>query len=82
MSEILEHRLKNPRTPEQRAKLLVRAKILDENGHYHPDFFSEETVAKSKANKFNDVFGILKSDKSVSLEEMENAVSDNYAENF
>lgn len=38
-------------TPEQRAELLIRAKILDEDGNYHKDFFSEETVEKSKRRK-------------------------------
>jgi hypothetical protein len=35
-------------TPEERAALLVSAKILTEDGEYHPDFFSEETILKSK----------------------------------
>ena len=38
-------------TPEQRAALLVSAKILDKNGIYHKDFFRPETVAKSKERK-------------------------------
>ena len=38
-------------TKEQRAELLIRAKILDENGNYHKDFFRPETVEKSKARK-------------------------------
>jgi hypothetical protein len=41
------------RTPEERAALLVKAKILDENGNYHKDFFRPETVEKSKARKVN-----------------------------
>lgn len=36
---------------KRRAELLVSAKILDEDGNYHKDYFSEETVAKSKQNK-------------------------------
>jgi|694.fasta_scaffold13139_7 hypothetical protein len=40
--------MKIEKNAEIRAKLLVSAKILDENGHYHSDFFREETVAKSK----------------------------------
>ena len=36
------------RTPEQRAQLLIDAKILTEDGNYHPDFFSEETIAGRK----------------------------------
>ncbi len=36
-------------TPQQRAKLLISAKILDKKGNYHKDFFSTETVEKSKA---------------------------------
>ena len=38
-------------TKEQRLELLYRAKILDENGNYHPDFFSEETIRKSKERR-------------------------------
>lgn len=41
------------RTPEERAALLIKAKILDENGNYHKDFFRPETVEKSKARKAN-----------------------------
>jgi hypothetical protein len=40
-------------TPQQRAELLVSAKILDENGYYHKDFFSKETVEKSKMKQAN-----------------------------
>lgn len=36
------------RTPEECDALLVKAKILDENGDYHPDFFSEETIQKGR----------------------------------
>jgi hypothetical protein len=39
------------RTPEQRAALLVSAKILDKNGNYDARFFSAETVKKSKERK-------------------------------
>lgn len=35
-------------TPEERAALLVSAKILTEDGEYHPDFFSTETIEKNK----------------------------------
>lgn len=38
-------------TKEQRMELLYIAKILDKDGNYHPDFFSEETVRKSKEAK-------------------------------
>jgi hypothetical protein len=41
------------RTPEQRAALLVKAKILDKNGNYDARFFSKETVEKSKVNNSN-----------------------------
>lgn len=41
------------RTAEERAALLIKAKILDENGIYHKDFFRHETVEKSKARKAN-----------------------------
>lgn len=41
----------NPLTKEQRMELLYTAKILDKDGNYHPDFFSEETVRKSKEAK-------------------------------
>jgi hypothetical protein len=40
-------------TPEQRAGLLISAKILDKDGNYHKDFFRPETVEKSKARKAN-----------------------------
>ena len=36
------------RTPEQRRAFLQRANILDENGYYHEDYFSKETVEASK----------------------------------
>lgn len=42
------------RTPKERAALLVSAKILTEDGEYHPDFFSAETIAKSKNKKVKD----------------------------
>ena len=38
-------------TKEQRLELLYKAKILDEDGCYHPDFFSEETIRKDKERK-------------------------------
>lgn len=38
-------------TKEQRLELLYKAKILDEDGYYHPDFFSEETIRKDKERK-------------------------------
>lgn len=38
-------------TKQQRLELLYSAKILDKDGNYHPDFFSEETIRKSKENK-------------------------------
>ena len=36
------------RNHEQRLEFLQKAKILDENGHYHKDYFSKETVEVSK----------------------------------
>lgn len=36
------------RNHEQRLEFLQKAKILDENGHYHKDYFSKETVEASK----------------------------------
>ena len=36
------------RSKEQRMELLKLAKILDDSGEYHPDFFSEETIKKDK----------------------------------
>jgi len=36
------------RTPQQRRELLIKAHILDKNGHYDARYFREETVAKSK----------------------------------
>jgi len=43
------------RTPEQRLAFLQRANILDANGHYKAEFFSAETVERSKTrvNKNN-----------------------------
>jgi hypothetical protein len=38
-------------TSEERMALLVSAKILTEDGEYHPDFFRDETVEKSKKVK-------------------------------
>ena len=37
------------RTREENIQLLKDAKIIDESGYYCPEFFSEETVAKDKA---------------------------------
>lgn len=39
------------RTPQERLAFLQRAKILDANGHYCEQFFSQETVAKSKEKR-------------------------------
>ena len=39
------------RTPEERFELLVQSKILTRKGHFHPKFFSKETVEKSKIAK-------------------------------
>lgn len=36
------------RTNEERRQILIDAKILTEEGVYHPDYFSEETVEKSR----------------------------------
>lgn len=50
------------RTPEQRRAFLQRANILDANGCYKAEFFSEETVAASKARNaqtFNYTFIII-----------------------
>jgi hypothetical protein len=42
-------------TKEQRMELLYKAKILDKDGNYHPDFFSEETIRRSKeANRIKE----------------------------
>lgn len=38
-------------TKEQRLQLLYDAKILNKDGSYHPDFFSDETVRKSREKK-------------------------------
>jgi hypothetical protein len=38
----------NSRTPEERKALLIKAKILTEDGFYHPDYFSKETIEKDK----------------------------------
>ena len=37
-------------THEQRVEMLRDAKIIDESGYFHPDYFSKETVEKDKAN--------------------------------
>lgn len=36
---------------ERRKALLVKANILTEDGNYHPDFFSEETIAKNRKHR-------------------------------
>lgn len=36
------------RTKEQRAELLKKANILDDNGHYVAHFFSAKTLQKEK----------------------------------
>lgn len=36
------------RTPKERRELLVKARILDKNGHYDARYFRKETVEKSK----------------------------------
>ena len=36
----------NMRSKQQRDALLIRAKILDTNGHYVEKFFSTETIQK------------------------------------
>lgn len=41
----------NFRTKEQRAKLLIKANILDSNGDYVERFFSAETIKKDKARR-------------------------------
>ena len=41
----------NFRTKEQRAKLLIKANILDNNGDYVKRFFSAETIKKDKARQ-------------------------------
>ena len=37
----------------KKIKKHLSAKILDENGYYHKDFFSKETVEKSKMKQAN-----------------------------
>lgn len=39
---------KRRNTPGESLAFLQRANILDENGHYHPDYFSAETVELSR----------------------------------
>lgn len=46
INSILDTR--KPLSKEQRMELLYAAKILDENGNYHPDFFSKETIERNK----------------------------------
>jgi len=36
------------RTPQQRLELLIKAHILDKDGHYDARYFRKETVEKSK----------------------------------
>ncbi len=38
-----------PMTQKERYQLMVKAHIIDEEGYYHPSFFSKETVAKDRA---------------------------------
>ncbi len=37
---------------EETFRLLLKARIIDRNGHYHKDFFSEKTVERSKKHPF------------------------------
>lgn len=37
------------RTNKQRHALLIKAHVLDENGHYDEKYFRKKTVEKSKA---------------------------------
>ena len=41
------------RTKEQRAELLRKAQILDDNGDYVERFFSQETLEKDKARRLS-----------------------------
>lgn len=41
------------RTPKQSQELLVKAKILDENGNYDINFFRKETVERSRKKRIN-----------------------------
>ena len=36
------------RTSEERRELLMKANILDKNGHYDARYFRKETIEKSK----------------------------------
>ncbi|MCU7836502.1 MAG: hypothetical protein KZQ83_14790 [gamma proteobacterium symbiont of Taylorina sp.] len=36
-------------TPEEQVRLLRDAKIIDNDGFLHPDYFSKETVANNRA---------------------------------
>lgn len=36
------------RTPQDRKRLLVKAHVLDTNGYYDAQYFSQKTVANSK----------------------------------
>ncbi len=40
------------RSHEDNFRLLVSANIIDKNGYFHKDFFSPETVARSKKHPF------------------------------
>jgi hypothetical protein len=41
------------RTHAERIELLRQANIIDNDGYYHKDFFSAETVAKDKSSRTN-----------------------------
>jgi hypothetical protein len=38
-------------TDQERSELLVKAKILDDQGYYHKDFFTKATVDESKRQR-------------------------------
>jgi hypothetical protein len=50
VKEMIERSRQNvrKRTHEQRMSFLQKARILDDNGYYREDLFSQETVAASK----------------------------------
>jgi hypothetical protein len=49
VADLLSKKVVNTR--EQRAELLRKALILDNNGDYLAQFFSAETVSKNKKNR-------------------------------
>ena len=50
IEELIESVKKRKSTPEEMRDLLIKAKVLDEDGNYHKDYFSKETIERNKKN--------------------------------